>query len=197
MATKRGRIWVFVMLVIIVVLPLFSVLFLKEGFKIRDEAPASSRMLNEDAVSVPAYHTISHRGDTITKKRMLGKVCLMDFASYSCGSDNDARERKLFELQEDYYGKTKAFRIISHTLQPESDLTPQLTLMAERYAAREIWHFVGSADKSSIALFDFANSFYKNSPSYETDTVCPELVYLVDGEGLLRGVYNPLVVPRK
>ncbi len=192
MAKKRRRVWVFVMLLIIVVLPLFSVLFLKEGFKIRDEAPASARMLTDDAQPIPAYHTISHRGDTITKKRMLDKVCLIDFASYSCGTTNDARERKLFELQEDYYGKTKAFRIITHTLQPQSDLTPQLTLMAERYAAREIWHFVSGIDSSSISLFNFANNSFKNSPSFETDTVCPELVYLVDGDGMLRGAYNPL-----
>jgi len=192
MAKRRGRVWVFVMLLIIVVLPLFSVLFLKEGFKIRDEAPASNRMLTENAQPIPVYHTISHRGDTITKKRMLDKVCLIDFASYSCGTTNDARERKLFELQEDYYGKTKAFRIITHTLQPQTDLTPQLILMAERYAAREIWHFVGAIDSSSIALFNFANNNFKNSPSFETDTVCPELVYLVDGDGILRGAYNPL-----
>lgn len=192
MAKKRGRVWAIVMLLIIVVLPLFSVLFLREGFKIREEAPASARLLSDNAAQIPVYHTISHRGDTITKQRMLNKVCVVDFASYSCGTANDARERKLFEIQEDYYGKTKAFRIITHTLQPETDKTPELTLMAERYAAREIWHFVGAEDSSSINLFQFARNKFKNSPSFETDTICPRLVYLVDGDGLLRGCYDPL-----
>lgn len=98
-------------------------------------------MIQTDVKQIPDYFTISHRGDTITKQKMHNKVILLDFASYSCGTTNDARERKLFEIQEDYYGKTKAFRILTHTLQPTQDLTPQLKLMAERYAAREIWHF--------------------------------------------------------
>lgn len=192
MAKKRGRVWAVVMLLIIVVLPLFSVLFLREGFKIREEAPASDRLLMNNAEQIPVYHTISHRGDTITKQRMLNKVCVIDFASYSCGTTNDERERKLFEIQEDYYGKTKAFRIITHTLQPAIDKTPEITLMAERYAAREIWHFVNADDSSSNNLFQFARNKFKNSPSFETDTICPRLVYLVDGDGLLRGCYDPL-----
>ncbi len=192
MINKRGRVWAIVMLAIIVVLPLFSVLFLKEGFKIREEAPASDRLVEADQFSIPDYFTISHRGDTITKKRMLDKVCVLDFASYSCGTSNDPRERKLFEIQEDYYGKTKALRFLTHTLQPETDKTDQLRTMAERYAAREIWHFVGDTGTSSLQLHTFCKNTFEKQGVNETDSLCPQLVYLVDGDGYLRGAYDPL-----
>ena len=194
MAKKKGRLWVAVMLFMIVILPLISVFLLQKGFKVREEAPASSRLIQTDLQQIPDYFTISHRGDTITKQKMHNKVILLDFASYSCGTTNDARERKLFEIQEDYYGKTKAFRILTHTLQPAQDLTPQLKLMAERYAAREIWHFLSDPDSSSIKLFDFCNKNTNNITFSETDYACPRFVYLIDGAGNLRGVYDPLDV---
>ncbi|MBK9506123.1 MAG: hypothetical protein WBP31_04570 [Chitinophagales bacterium] len=193
MANKRGRVWAIVMLTIIVVLPLISVIFLKEGFKIREEAPASSRMIIDNPPQIPDYFTVSHRGDTITKKRMLNKVCVMDFSTYSCGTSNDARERKLFEIQEDYYGKTKALRLISHTLNPELDQTTQIVSMAERYSAREIWHFVRTDDSSSFKFHDFSKNIFEKTGAIETDTLCPQLVYLVDGDGFLRGAYDPLI----
>jgi cytochrome oxidase Cu insertion factor (SCO1/SenC/PrrC family) len=192
MANSRGRTWVLVMLIIIVVLPLFSVLFLKEGFKIREEAPSSDRLIENNMPAIPNYYAVSHRGDTITKQGMLNKVCIIDFANYSCGTSNDARERKLFEIQEDYYGKTKAFRVLSFTLQPETDLNEQLQIMAERYAAREIWHFMSATDGSANKLYQFNKNIFEKKGVIETDTLCPQLVYLVDGEGFLRGAYDPL-----
>lgn len=192
MAKKSGRLWVAVMLFMIVVLPLISVILLQKGFRVREEAPASSRLIQSELQQIPDYFTVSHRGDTITKTGMLNKVCILDFASYSCGTANDARERKLYEIQADYYGKTKAFRILTHTLHPAEDKTAQLKLMAERYAAREIWHFVSDPDSSSIKLFEWCTKTVKNNSFNETDLSCPRFVYLVDGEGNLRGVYDPL-----
>ena len=192
MANSRGRTWVLVMLIIIVVLPLFSVLFLKEGFKVREEAPASDRLIQNNKPAIPNYFAVSYKGDTITKQGMLNKVCIIDFANYACGTSNDARERKLFEIQEDYYGKTKAFRVLSFTLQPEKDLNEQLQIMAERYAAREIWHFMSATDGSANKLYQFNKNIFEKKGVIETDTLCPQLVYLVDGEGFLRGAYDPL-----
>ncbi|MFI5171082.1 MAG: hypothetical protein ACHQFW_01760 [Chitinophagales bacterium] len=192
MVKKRGRLWVAVMLVIIVVLPLISVLFLKQGFNTRAEAPASNRLIVTDLQQLPDYFSISHRGDTITKSGMGNKVCVIDFETYSCGTLNDDKARKLFEIQEDYYGKTKGFRIISHTLHPVEDQQPQLAIMAERYAAREIWHFVNSPDSSGNKLFIATNNYFQKSSITETDSVCPRLVYLVDGLGNIRGAYDPL-----
>jgi len=192
MAKKKGRLWVAVMLFMIVILPLISVILLQKGFKVREEAPASGRLIQTDLQQIPDYFTISHRGDTITKQGMHNKVCILDFVSYSCGTANDARERRLYEIQADYYGKTKAFRLLTHTLNPGEDRTPQLKLMAERYAAREIWHFLSDPDSSSLRLFDFCNSSTNNISFSETDSACPRFVYLVDGDGFLRGVYDPL-----
>ncbi len=193
MVKRKGRLWVAVMLVIIVILPLISVLFLRKGFNTRAEAPSSSRLITNDLQQIPDYFTISYRGDTITKKGMLNKVCIIDFVSYSCGTVNDPKSRKLFEIQEDYYHKTKGFRILSHTLNPIADQTPQLVLMAERYSAREIWHFVNSPDSSSVRLYEWNKNYLQKLSLNETDPACPKLVYLVDGAGNLRGAYDPLI----
>ncbi len=189
--TRYGRTWVVVMIVIILGLPLITVFFLKEGFKIREEVSASDLLYADSTIALPDYQLISHRGDTITKNRMLGKVCVLDFISYSCGKSIDDKQRLLFELQEDYYGKTKGFRVLSATLTPEQDSIRQIRLMSERYAGREIWHFLRSDDSTAVQLFQFCKSSSKNNS--DTDLFCPGFVYLIDGNGNVRGSYDPMV----
>ncbi len=189
MAKKgRGKLWVFVMLTVIVALPLGSLFVLEKGFKLREEAPASDRLIQSGLQPVPDYFSISHRGDTITRSRMLGKVCIFNFVSYACGKKNDSLCHQLFEIQEDYYGKTKAFRIISPTISPATDHDHELNWMAERYSAREVWHFVHTGDSVRTELF----SWFTQKFNLESDLSCPHFVYLVDGEGFLRGCYDPL-----
>ena len=36
-------------------------------------------------------------------------------------------------------------------------------------------------------------NIFKKTGAIETDTLCPQLVYLVDGDGFLRGAYDPLI----
>lgn len=188
---RYGRRWVYVIIVIVIILPLITVYFLKEGFAIRNSAGASKYLLADTTLQLPDYVFISQRGDTISKTRMLDKVCILDFTSYSCGKKIDEKDSLLFQLQEDYYGKTKGFRILSVTLTPEQDSEKQLAFMSERYQAREIWHFLRSDDSASVGLRKFCQSVANNNS--DTDLFCPRFVYLVDGYGNVRGTYDPLV----
>lgn len=190
MASKKGRIWTIVMLFIILVLPLIAYLLLEKGLHVREAAPASSSLIQQDLKTIPAYSGVSPRGDTITDTRMRGKVCVLNFTTLACMKSVDDRMRKLFEIQEDYYGKTISFRVITNTLDPQTDGLNNMRLMSERYAGREIWHFITAADSSGVKLFEWCE---KNAPPQtvsETEKQCPELVYLVDGKGNLRGVYD-------
>lgn len=188
---RYGRRWVYVIIVIIVILPLITVFFLKEGFAIRNSAGASNYLLSDSTHQIPDYVFISQRGDTISKTRMLDKVCVLDFTSYSCGKKIDEKDSLLFQLQEDYYGKTKGFRILSVTLTPGEDSDVQLAFMSDRYQAREIWHFLRSDDSASVALQKYCRTVSNNIS--DTDLFCSDFVYLVDGYGNVRGTYNPLI----
>ncbi|MEZ5014307.1 MAG: SCO family protein [Chitinophagales bacterium] len=192
MAVKKGRLWVTIILIIILVLPFIAFLMLKEGWKVRTSAPASSRLIEQPTILIPDYQSVSHRGDTITEDRMHGKVCILSFNSGSCGKNFDAEGRKLFEIQEDYYQKTIHFRNITFTLDPQQDDTRTMRIMAERYAARETWHFVRCTDKSDSLVLDKCYTLLKNNGVQETDPACPAFVYLVDNDGYLRGFYDPL-----
>lgn len=188
---RYGRRWVIVIILIIVILPLITVFFLKEGFAIRDSAGASKFLFADTALQIPDYVFVSQRGDTISKTRMLDKVCVLDFTSYGCGKKIDAKDSLLFQIQEDYYGKTKGFRILSITLTPEQDKTEQLAFMSDRYQAREIWHFLRSDDSTSVKFEKFCLKASNNSQ--DADLFCPRFVYLVDGYGNVRGAYDPLI----
>jgi len=189
--TNRGRIWVAVVLVIILVFPTITFLLLREGFDVREHAKPSTMLLPDSTHQLIGYSFISHRGDTIYKQRMLNKVCVLDFLSGSCGKSIDAKGRKLFELQEDYYGKTIDFRILSITLTPEQDSTHKLQLLSDRYAGREIWHFLRSDDSSAQQLFEQCRSVTGNNS--DTDLFCQQSVYLVDAKGNIRGTYHPTI----
>lgn len=190
MASRKGRIWTIVMLFIILVLPFIAYLLLQKGLHVREAAPASSRLIQQGYHTIPAYSGVSPRGDTITDSRMRGKVCVLNFTTLACMRSVDDRMRKLFEIQEDYYGKTISFRVITNTLDPQTDGLNNMRLISERYAGREIWHFITAADSSGVKLFEWCE---KNAPLQsvsETESQCPGFVYLVDGKGNLRGVYD-------
>lgn len=191
MHNKHGRIWTLVMLFIILVLPLIALLLLKKGFETRRDAPASDRLWQSDLQLIPPYLTVSFRGDTITNRRMLGKVTVLHFTRHACVPAIDARMRRLYDIQDDYYGKTLSLRIITNTLDPIADDMTDLRHTSERYAGREIWHFVSGADSSGVRLYLWCDSIAQQiSPYTEPDPACPRLVYLVDSDGYLRGAYD-------
>lgn len=191
MTSRTGRIWTVVMLVIILVLPLIALLLLKKGFETRRDAPASERLLTSGLEHIPPYATLSFRGDSITDSRMLGKVTVLNFAGKDCVPAIDARMRKLYEIQADYYGKTLSLRIITNTLDPVADDLVDLQRMSERYAGREVWHFVRGEDSSGVRLYNWCDSVSQQYfPFTEPDPACPRLVYLIDSDGFFRGAYD-------
>jgi cytochrome oxidase Cu insertion factor (SCO1/SenC/PrrC family) len=189
---NKNKWWAIVMLIIVLLLPLISVFFLQQGFKIRAAAQPSNKHIENLSYKIPVFNFVSHRGDTISKQRMTGKVLVLDFISYNCGNVNDGKGRSLFELQEDYYGKTKLFRIISVSISPQ-DSTRQMRLLSERYAAREIWHFLNGSQAEVDSVFKACQPVLTNYSSNETNLLCPEYVYLVDANGFIRGFYNPVI----
>lgn len=191
MTSRKGRIWTLVMVFIIIGLPVCTLLLLKDGFKTRSEAPASSRLIAEASAAIPPYLAVSFRGDTITDVRMREKVAVLNFASADCVPEMDARMRRLYEIQSDYYGKTLSLRILTQTLKPEADDLNAMRVLSERYAGREVWHFLRTDDSTATKLFNWCDQqAEKKYGPMETDQTCPQFVYLIDGEGLFRGAYD-------
>lgn len=191
MASRKGRIWTLVMVFIIIGLPVCTALLLRDGFKTRSAAPSSSRLIAQPVDKQPMFKEVSFRGDTISQFRMQGKVLIHSFASLDCVPKIDAQMRRLYEIQSDYYGKTLSLRILTHSLKPAEDDYNDLKIMSDRYAGREVWHFLRSEDSSAQQLFTWCRTMTeKKYGSLETDSECPEFVYLVDSEGMFRGAYN-------
>ncbi len=191
--SKKGRIWTIVMLIIILVLPAIALLLMKKGFDTRRDAPASARLIQQNLQHIPSYTTVSFRGDTITDDRMHGKVTVLSFIRYACLPGTDSLMRKLYNIQDDYYGKTLSLRLITNTLDPVKDTEHEMQLISERHAGRETWHFVVGRDSSGVRLFDWcAAQTEKMYKVAEPNRECPQLVYLIDSDGNFRGAYDPL-----
>lgn len=193
MALRKSA-WKAIGILAIIVIPALVDLFLvRQGFKVRDSTPFSDRYI-QDAQAIPSYYFISQRGDTITSERMHNKVCILNFYSYACEQAIDHEERRLFTLQEDYYQKTVSFRILTITRTPQDDSTHMLNLSAQRYAAREIWHFLRNDSDSSTGagpLYRTCCSILTQSDSADINHLCFPFVFLVDRTGKLRGYYDP------
>ncbi len=191
MGNRKGRIWTLVMIFIIIGLPVCTALLLRNGFQTRAAAPASSRIVLTPVDKQPAFREVSFRGDTISQFRMQGKVLIHTFASFECVPEIDTLMRKLYEIQSDYYGKTLSLRILTHSLKPDQDTYADLKIMSDRYAGREVWHFLRADDSCAQQLFQWCTvAAEKNYGKMETDSDCPQFVYLVDSEGMFRGAYN-------
>ena len=187
----KNRYFIFAgILAIIILLPLISYLSVKSGAEIRRNAQPSER-LDSVGIPFPNYFFISQRGDTITTERMHGKVLVFELFSASCADDTAKERHPLFELQEDYNGKTLSLRIIS--LITDSVFTAdQLTHYSTRYAAREEWHVVyNAALHDSTLIQSYAQYLHKKDVS-NINQSCPENVLLIDKSGVIRGCYNIL-----
>lgn len=186
---KKNKAWAIIMLGLIILLPFLSWYVMKEGSELRSNNTASP-LYTLSSYSVPAYQFISQRGDTISAQNMNGKVCVYELYSDDCYAERFTGRHKLFELQEDYYGKTKSLRILSINLTDATTENADLIHYSTRYAAREIWHVAGGDTAAAQQLYASFRTYLIQKNISEENFNCPEHVFLVDRKGNICGAYN-------
>jgi protein SCO1/2 len=145
----------------------------------------------------PHYHTIpvdtfqAHTGSVFVTDRLKGVVTVSDFFFAECGGICPKMSSQLERVQAAFKNK-KDFRIVSYTVDPESDSVAALQEYAFGYQAdTAMWNFVTGKKKN---LYDLARHGYflpvEPGNGDSEDFIHSDQFVLTDRNGIIRGYYT-------
>ncbi len=143
--------------------------------------------------TVPDFKFKDQYGNEVTQKQLDGGVYVADFFFTTCGSICPKMSNQLERVQ-DMFKDNQHVKIISHTVDPETDSVSVLAAYAKLHnATKDKWYFV-TGDKQS--LYDLGQKGYFISTLQDTTLpiedqfIHSEKLILVDKEKHIRGYYN-------
>ena len=152
-------------------------------------------------IELPKYHVIpsfsltNEKGITVTDKDLKGKVYLASFVFTTCQASCPLTMTALSRIQDRLPGISSQLKIVTITVDPETDTPPVLKAKAEEYKAKaDVWMFLtGPKDK----VFELVTNGFKvvmNKADIVTDTAMDiahsNKFILVDQNGTIRGLYS-------
>jgi protein SCO1 len=147
-------------------------------------------VLGTNGHTVGGFSFTNQEGRTITSKDVEGKVYVAEYFFTTCTGICPKMNRNLEKVYAKYKDDPK-FRILSHTVDPETDSVPVLKRYALDHGAdpKNWWFLTGSKKE----LYKLARAGYMvDDGTYagDEDFVHTQWVALVDGEGRIRGLYE-------
>lgn len=149
--------------------------------------------------SIPPFSFINQDGDTITRDSIRNSIVVADYFYTTCPGICLRLSGSMEHIQEfikTHDALTCQYRLLSHTVDPNTDSIARLKTYATQHHAdgRMWWFLTGPRD----SLYKMGLKFYK-LPTQQTspdDTlgnepfIHSELMVLLDREGLIRGYYD-------
>lgn len=147
---------------------------------------------------VKPFTFIDQDGHAFTQQDIQGKVCVVEFFFTTCHGICPRMNANIKKIANTFNTEPN-FRILSHTVDPETDTVARLKAYADSIKAdTRYWKFLtGSKQK----LYEAARNSYvlddvkNNVGSIEEQFVHTQFFALVDKEGQVRGVYDGLKEP--
>ena len=138
-------------------------------------------------VRVGAFELTDQKGRRVTNRTLVGAPYVVSFLFTSCNGICPPIVHNLREIQEG----TDA-TIVSFSVTPDADTVPVLERFgAERGIDPERWRLLTG---DARAIHELArSSFFADGGTEDGTFVHEESVFLVDGDGRIRGVYNGMV----
>lgn len=199
-------------LLLLIAVPIFLVIILhvfgENKYSIPHFFPVSvkTKVVDGKSVSDTVFHTIPNfqltdQDSTLfTQNQLKGKAYVADFFFTTCGTICPKMTHQLTRVQE-RYKDSKDFKIVSVTVDPETDTPSVLKQYAKEYKAIPgFWYFL-TGDEDYIyrmAKVDFMLNAIENN-TLEDDFVHSDKLVLVDKDRHIRGFYdgtNPAEVDR-
>jgi protein SCO1/2 len=139
---------------------------------------------------IGGFSFINQEGRTITSKDVEGKVYVAEYFFTTCTGICPKMNANMVKVYAAYKDEPR-FRILSHTVDPETDSVPVLKQYAAEHGAdpRNWWFLTGSKKE----LYKLARAGYLVDDGTNTgdeDFVHTQWFALVDGEGHVRGLYE-------
>ncbi|MFT5141791.1 MAG: protein SCO1/2 [Rhodothermales bacterium] len=134
------------------------------------------------------FALVNQDGDSVTGQDLEGQVYVANFFFVRCTAICPTMRSNLGKVQ-DAFADDPGVKLISHTIDPESD---SVSILRGYAALNKIksgkWHLLtGSHDE----IYGLArDSYFAELDDLGTGFLHTENFYLVDGQGHLRGVYN-------
>lgn len=153
------------------------------------ESMQHSSFLKDSVNHIPPFAFMDQNGKQITNRDVEGKVFVADFFYTSCEAYCPVTTAQLAIVQNSI-NSSIPFKILSFSLNPESDSIPVLKKFAKQYGAKdEVWHFLRGDQEEIYTLGE--NGFYtivKDAQgSFEGHS---DKFTLIDKSGNIRGFYK-------
>jgi protein SCO1/2 len=136
---------------------------------------------------IPEFSLVDQTGKPVTKSDLAGSVWIADFIYTGCSAACPMLTQRMGEIGRDLGPK---IRLVSFTVDPETDTPERLKDYSERFGAKpESWSFLtGPVEHVRSTVSDgFKLSLQKAS---ETDIFHSEKLVLVDRQGKIRGYFD-------
>lgn len=141
------------------------------------------------------FSFLNQDGKLVSEQEVKGKVYVAEYFFTTCGSICPKMNQQMKRVQQAYANENR-FRILSFTVDPETDTVAQMKRYSQSMGAKAgRWHFL-TGDKNK--LYQLArSSFFVLKPAEAAnqgdaggDFIHTNNFVLVDGEGCIRGYYD-------
>jgi len=167
----------------------FAALFVtRMAISLRHDAP-------KPILELPTYTLTDHHGKPFGTADLRGKTYIADFVFTSCPSVCPRLTKRMVEVQTRTADLGDSLRLVTFSVDPETDTPEVLAAYAKKYGADEArWTFLTGAlgDVETVVLrgFKIAMGKKKDTPDGILEIFHGERFVLVDAAGMIRGFYD-------
>jgi len=195
---------VFIVALIAIVGIVIAYQFTKPGekpLKIYNPVDVEPEMVDEDLKRKGLGHTIQEfsftdqSGKAYGSKDLKGKIYVAEYFFTTCGTICPVMNAEMQRVQEAFIGNN-AFRILSFTVDPETDSVAQMKNYAEAHSADpKQWHFLTGKKEDLYKLarrsfFVLKPAEAQNQGDVGSDFIHTNYFVLVDTQKRIRGYYD-------
>lgn len=144
---------------------------------------------------VKPFSFTNQNGQVITEKDMEGKVAVVEYFFTTCKGICPKMNVNMQQVYNQYKDQPD-FRILSHTVDPETDSVAKMKRYADSLGAnpQQWWFLTGRKDSLYAAA---RNSYLLDDPKNNTGGMDEQFIHtqffaLVDKKGNVRGIYDGL-----
>lgn len=138
----------------------------------------------------PAFQLVDQSNSRITDGSFEGDPWIADFIFTRCGGPCPVMTQKMSGLQKQLPDGVK---LVTFSVDPEHDRPDVLKRYADRFDADDArWHFLTTSDGTAQPIYDVATGLKITAigATDESPILHSEKFLLIDGQGVVRGVYS-------
>jgi cytochrome oxidase Cu insertion factor (SCO1/SenC/PrrC family) len=135
--------------------------------------------------SAPEFDLKDQDGMPLDKKRLRGKIWVAGFIDVANSGLGALLSSRFAELDQNFR-KGDQLSLVSMVLPAADQSEPKLADLARHYLASSHWRFVGGTSELTRTLLDR----WQPTVSAQVDGSLASRFFLVDSEGVIRGVYD-------